>query len=101
MNRNQFLRTIELSKSDKKTLEEKTLKLMEETGELAKCVLSTEKAHCCSNMYTKNDIIIEAVDTIQCSLSIIADLLKTDDIIQQYEKIYTEKLDQWEKKQRR
>ena len=71
-----------LSKNDKKNLTQKTLKLMEESGELAKNVLPYELASGTLHKFVHKDQIMEnAVDNILVSLSIIYSLDYSDDEI--------------------
>lgn len=61
----------ELSLLDQKTLGQKVLKLMEETGELAKAALPFENAFCTTHRFvTPEKILEEVADTILVALSI-------------------------------
>ena len=61
----------ELSLLDKKTLGQKVMKLMEETGELAKAALPYENAFCTNHRFvTPEKILEEVADTILVALSI-------------------------------
>ena len=62
----------EASKHDEKTLEQKALKLAEESGEVAQAVLSYCKVPACAHKgKTKSDVIEEAWDCIITAGSII------------------------------
>lgn len=72
----------QLSQTDEKTLTQKTLKLGEEFGELAKAVLPYENAFATTHRFvTSNKILEEVADTLLCSLSIAYELGFTDDDI--------------------
>lgn len=74
----------QLSISDEKTLSQKTLKLFEEGGELAKVVLPHENAFATTHRFvTTTKILEEAVDTLLCSLSIVYELGFTDEDIRE------------------
>lgn len=69
-----------LTSKDTKTLSQKTLKSVEEVGELAKVVLPYENAHCTTHRFVERERILEeAVDSILCNLSIAYSLDFTDD----------------------
>lgn len=97
-----FERTIALSLTDKKSPEQKALKTAEETGELAQAVLSCYGAHCCSYKEKDKDAILtEAIDVIQCALSVISKSFEEEGFPREkFELIYTIKLDKWEEKQK-
>jgi len=80
----------------------KALKTAEETGELAQAVLSQEGAHSCAYKgKTKDDIIKEAVDVIQCAISVIAKVHEKEGFpSERFTEIYEEKLNAWEAKQK-
>jgi len=95
-------RMIALSLTDRKSVIEKALKTAEETGELAQAVLSSHGAHTCSyKRLSRTDIIIESVDVIQCAISVIAKAYEKEGFPEKdFKKIFNEKLDKWEKKQK-
>ncbi len=65
----EFIRS--LSIHDKKSLAEKTLKVSEEQGELAKAVLPFVNAYSTTHRFVPDiDILEEAVDTILAAISI-------------------------------
>lgn len=65
----------ELSRRDKKTLSQKTLKLMEEAGELAKAVLPYEGASGCQHRFPNLDKVTEeCADVLLVAYSIAASL---------------------------
>lgn len=67
-----FKKIFEASVSDKKTLEQKALKLAEETGEVAQAILSYCSAHACGyKNKTKEDAIEELIDCIITAGSVI------------------------------
>jgi NTP pyrophosphatase (non-canonical NTP hydrolase) len=87
----------QLSQYDKKSLTERTLKLSEEAGELAKAVLSYENCYATNHRFTTNTKVLEeSVDTILCALSIAYKMGFTDSDI-------TDMMDQkcvkWSRKQ--
>ena len=64
-----------VSKDDKKTLDQKCLKLGEEYGELAQVILPYVGAPGCRHKVTgKNLILEESVDVLICALSILYQL---------------------------
>lgn len=72
----------QLSKTDEKNLTQKTLKLGEEFGELAKAILPYENAFATTHRFvTTSKILEEVVDTLLCSLSIAYELGYNDDDI--------------------
>ncbi|MDO8640114.1 MAG: MazG-like family protein [Nitrosarchaeum sp.] len=87
------------SKYDTKSLEQKALKLAEESGEVAQAVLSYCKAPgCAAKGKTKADVIEEACDCIITAASVIYQIEngKVDDDF--LEKMIDHKLDKWVKK---
>lgn len=73
----------QLSVADKKTLSQKGLKLAEECGELAKCILPYETAPgSLHKIVHKNQILENSVDSILVALSIAYSLGYTNDDIQ-------------------
>lgn len=92
-------RTLQLSKADRKNLVEKTLKTVEEVGELAKAILPYANAHGTLHRFVEREKILEeVVDTLLTSLSVAYDLNFSDAEIQS---MFTRKLDKWEGLQRR
>lgn len=77
----EFLKYVRhLSKQDRKTLTQKTLKTVEEVGELAKVVLPYENAFATTHRFVERERILEeSVDTILCALSVAYDLDFTDE----------------------
>jgi NTP pyrophosphatase (non-canonical NTP hydrolase) len=64
-----------VSQEDKKTLDQKCLKLGEEYGELAQVILPYVGAHGCKHKVTGEDLILEeSVDVLICALSILYQL---------------------------
>lgn len=93
MNKNLLDYIKELSKADKKTLEQKSLKLQEEVGELAKAVLPYTNAFATKRLFTtREQILEESVDSLLCALSIAYDLQYSDEEIEQMIK---EKCEKW------
>lgn len=93
----QFVR--ELSATDKKNLNQKVLKLMEEAGELAKVALPFEHAFGTNHRFvTPTRILEEAVDTILVALSVPYSLGFDDDDIAE---MMRRKLDFWAELQAR
>lgn len=89
----------ELSASDKKNLNQKVLKLMEEAGELAKVALPYEHAFGTNHRFvTPRRILEEAVDTILVALSVPYSLGFDDDDIAE---MMRAKLDFWAELQAR
>jgi NTP pyrophosphatase (non-canonical NTP hydrolase) len=89
----ELLRLIQkLSKSDKKSLSQKSLKACEEVGELAKVVLPFEDAFACRHRFTDKKAILEEVaDVMLTAISIAYDLDFTDEDIEemiQYKALY-------------
>jgi NTP pyrophosphatase (non-canonical NTP hydrolase) len=71
-----------LTATDKKTLTQKTLKTVEEVGELAKVVLPFENAYATTHRFVDRERILEEVaDALLCVLSVGYDLGATDDEI--------------------
>ncbi|MNR71724.1 hypothetical protein D3C71_24020 [compost metagenome] len=89
----------ELSKQDKKTLGQKTLKLSEETGEASKAVLAYESAQGTSHRFvTPRKILEEIADGMLVGLSMVYDLGYTDDDLAEMMKA---KADYWAELQAR
>ena len=73
-----------LSKQDSKNLTEKTLKTVEEVGELAKCVLPFDNAAGTTHRFVERTKILEEVcDSMLCLLSIAYNLEYDDEDIEQ------------------
>jgi NTP pyrophosphatase (non-canonical NTP hydrolase) len=71
-----------LTATDKKTLTQKTLKTVEEVGELAKVVLPFENAYATTHRFVDRERILEEVaDALLCVLSVGYDIGATDDEI--------------------
>ena len=82
-----------LSKSDTKTLVQKTLKTVEEVGELAKVVLPYENAFATTHRFVnKSQILEEVADSILCLYSIAYNIDATDEDIEQ---MVTHKMMKW------
>ena len=89
-------RILELAKKEGKTLEQRALKLSEETGEVAEAVLSFTGAPSCSYKgLTEEDILQELIDVIIVASSCFERLSFSDDKIAE---IFKYKIDKWEKK---
>lgn len=81
-----------LSETDKKSLSDKTLKIQEEVGELAKVVLPYTSAYATNHRFVEKERILEeAVDTILCALSVAYDLRFTHEEIESMMKLKSEK----------
>jgi NTP pyrophosphatase (non-canonical NTP hydrolase) len=86
-----YIRT--LSKTDPKSLSQKTLKACEEVGELAKVVLPWDNAFGTTHRFAdKQKIAIEIADTLLCLLSIQHDLDVSDEDLN---KIIWDKAQYW------
>jgi len=82
-----------LSKSDEKSLTQKTLKTCEEVGELAKVVLPFENAYATTHRFIdKKRILEELADTFLCVQSIVCDLDFTDE---EFEEMVVHKMKFW------
>jgi NTP pyrophosphatase (non-canonical NTP hydrolase) len=78
MNINDYIK--DLSIKDKKTLSQKTLKLVEEVGELARVILPYDSAHGTNHRFTDRDAILEElVDVYLTNISISHSLGFTDE----------------------
>lgn len=85
-----------LSRREKKSLLQRSLKLSEETGELAEAVLSYTGAHGCGYKgLTSEDVAEEAVDVAQIALSIALMYLTEEGV----EAMLDKKLEKWKKVQ--
>lgn len=81
-----------LSKQDKKNLSQKTLKVAEETGELAKVALPYDNAFATTHRFVaREQILEESVDVMLTALSVAYDLDFTDDEIDEMVALKTEK----------
>ena len=88
-----------LTEIDKKTLLERTLKLSEETGEVAQAVLSYSKACGCGyKNKSKEDLLEECIDVIIVASSIISQSYDNDVDIEKVKSIYNKKLAKWKEK---
>jgi NTP pyrophosphatase (non-canonical NTP hydrolase) len=87
----------QLSAIDEKTLSQKTLKLGEEFGELAKAVLPYENGFATTHRFvTSTKILEEVADTMLCALSIAYDLGFSDEDLRD---MMVEKCIKWSKLQ--
>ena len=83
----------ELSIKDKKTLSQKTLKLVEEVGELAKVILPYDSAHGTNHRFTNRDAILEElVDVYLTNISISHSLDFTDE---EFNDMLVKKTEKW------
>lgn len=86
----------DLTARDRKSLAERTMKLAEESGEVARAVLIFQGAH--GTGYRKavmeDEVAEEAVDTIIVAASIIAALHIDDETI---DALFAKKLEKWGK----
>lgn len=81
-----------LSSTDKKNLVEKTLKTVEEVGELAKAVLPYENVAGTTHRFvTRNKIIEEIVDSMLCLQSIAHNIEATDEELEEMFDLKTKK----------
>ncbi len=88
-----------LTKIDKKNILERTLKLSEESGEVAQAVLSyTNACGCGYKSKTNKDVIEECIDVIIVASSIICQSSNEDMNLCEVEKIYKSKLCKWKEK---
>ena len=88
-----------LTEIDKKTLLERTLKLSEETGEVAQAVLSYSNACGCGyKNKSKEDLLEECIDVIIVASSIISQSYDNDVDIEKVKSIYNKKLAKWKEK---
>jgi NTP pyrophosphatase (non-canonical NTP hydrolase) len=84
---------------DKKTIEQRTLKLTEETGELAQAILSNTNACGCGyKNKSKQDITEECLDVIIVASSIISQNYNNEVDIELIKDIYNKKLIKWKQK---
>lgn len=91
MNLQEFIK--ELSLKDKKNLQGKFTKLIEETGELARVILPFESAHGTNHRFTdREDILEELVDIHLCNVSILHSLGFTEE---EFEEMLTVKSKKW------
>lgn len=90
-------RIFDLTRSDGKSLQERTLKLAEETGELSQAVLSATGAHGSSYKgLTLSDVREEAVDTAIVALSILAQTCADEEAFQEeFQSLFDKKLSKW------
>lgn len=88
-----------IAKLDIKTLKEKSLKLTEESGEVAEAVLSyTETCGCGYKNKSKEDIIEECLDTIIVAASIISQVYDHNTDEEVVKKVFNTKMEKWETK---
>lgn len=84
-----------VSIEDKKTLDQKCLKLGEEYGELAQVILPYVGAHGCKHKVTGKQLILEeSVDVLICALAILYQLDIQDNDI---DKVMRKKLAKWQR----
>lgn len=89
----------DLSRKDKKTLSQKTLKLVEEVGELSKVILPYDSAHGTNHRFVDRDKILEELSDIYlCNMSILKSLEFTCD---EFEDMLSQKLKKWSELQSR
>ena len=88
-----------LTKIDKKTIEQRTLKLTEEAGEVAQAILSYINACGCGyKNKSKYDITEECLDVIIVASSIISQNYDNEVDIEFVKEIYNKKLEKWKEK---
>jgi len=91
MNINDYIK--DLSIKDKKTLSQKTLKLVEEVGELARVILPYDSAHGTNHRFTDRDAILEElVDVYLTNVSISHSLGFTDE---EFNDMLVKKSEKW------
>ena len=91
MNINDYIK--DLSIKDKKTLSQKTLKLVEEVGELARVILPYDSAHGTNHRFTDRDSILEElVDVYLTNVSISHSLGFTDE---EFNDMLVKKSEKW------
>jgi NTP pyrophosphatase (non-canonical NTP hydrolase) len=91
MNINDYIK--DLSIKDKKTLSQKTLKLVEEVGELSRVILPYDSAHCTNHRFTDRDAILEElVDVYLTNISISHSLGFTDE---EFNDMLVKKTEKW------
>lgn len=89
----------ELTSIDKKTIEQRTLKLAEEIGELSQAILSqTNACGCGYKNKSKQDITEECLDVIIVASSIISQNYNNEVDIGIVKDIYNKKLTKWKEK---
>lgn len=82
-----------LSKQDRKTLSQKTLKVGEEFGELAKAALPFDNAYATTHRFVEREKILEeCIDTTLCALSVAYDLDFTDEEV---DEMFSRKAEKW------
>lgn len=91
MNINDYIK--DLSIKDKKTLSQKSLKLVEEIGELARVILPYDSAHGTNHRFTDRDAILEElVDIYLTNISISHSLGFTDE---EFNDMLVKKTEKW------
>jgi NTP pyrophosphatase (non-canonical NTP hydrolase) len=91
MNINDYIK--DLSIKDKKTLSQKTLKLVEEVGELSRVILPYDSAHGTNHRFTDRDAILEElVDVYLTNVSISHSLGFTDE---EFNDMLVKKSEKW------
>jgi len=87
---------LDFSSAEKKTIQQRALKLSEEVGELSEAILSSTGAPGCSYKdKTNSNVIEEAVDVMVVAISILqaAGVSKMEDLIAPFQ----QKLLKWQK----
>nr|WP_321461738.1 MazG-like family protein [uncultured Cohaesibacter sp.] len=89
----------ELTTRDRKSLQERVLKLSEEVGEVSQAVLSATGAH--GSAYkglTLADVREEAVDAAIVALAVLAQSCDSREMfLAEMERLFTQKCEKWEK----
>lgn len=88
-----------LTSLDKKTIEQRALKLTEETGEVAQAILSSKNISACGyKNKTKEDVIEECLDVIIVASSIISQSYSNNVDEEFVNCLYSKKLNKWKEK---
>jgi NTP pyrophosphatase (non-canonical NTP hydrolase) len=90
----------ELTQADPKSLLQRTLKLLEETGELAEAVLSvTDAPGSAYKAHTLQDVREEAADAALVALSVLAQTYETlEEFSAELDRLMREKSAKWQAK---
>jgi len=93
-----FLETVRnLTKKDPKTIVERTLKGVEEFGELAEAVLSSEKVSACAHKNLgQKEVVEEGVDVLLVTFSVIFQANPNINL-QDLEALMLEKCNKWQR----
>lgn len=95
MNKKVLKELRKVSTEDKKTLDQKCLKLGEEYGELAQVILPYVGAHGCRHKVTSRTLILEeSIDVVICALAILYQMDFSD---KEIDKILLKKLNKWKR----